>query len=293
MTRILLTGGTGFVGSHIRNELKDRELRLLVRDSSSPPAPGMTAVVQGDVLAPETLKAAMDGCETVIHLVAIIEESGQNSFDRVIRQGTENVVAAAQGAGVKRFIHMSALGAQANPRFPYLHAKWGAEEAVRGSGLDWTIFRPSVIFGPGDGFVTVLAHLIRKAPVIPVVGSGASKFQPIAVADVAQSYKRAVDDDATIGQTYELGGGETYSYEGMLDLIAAHLGKRKPKLHMPVPLMKGVVAMSSPLPKALRPAVTKEQLNMLALDNCTDHSRTAELLGRPPVALRDGLGYLG
>jgi NADH dehydrogenase len=109
---------------------------------------------------------------------------------------------------------------------------------------------------------------------------------------MAEAFRRAVDDPATIGQTYELGGGETYTYEGMLDLLAARLGKRRPKLHMPVPLMKTIVALSSPLPKRLRPPVTKEQLNMLALDNCTDQSRTAELLGREPTSLRDGIDYV-
>jgi NADH dehydrogenase len=112
------------------------------------------------------------------------------------------------------------------------------------------------------------------------------------VGEVAGSYRRAVDDASTVGEIYELGGGEIYSYEEMLDLIADHLGKSKPKVHMPVPLMKAVVAISSPLPTALRPPVTKEQLNMLALDNCTDNSRTAELIGREPTSLRDGLDYI-
>jgi NADH dehydrogenase len=292
MSRILLTGGTGFVGSNIRKALRDRELRLLVRDPSSAGAGERVEVVHGDVLQPDSLVRAVTGCDTVIHLVAIIEESGGETFDLVIRQGTENLVRAAQSAGVRRFIHMSALGAQANPRFPYLHAKWGAEEAVRSSGLDWTIFRPSVIFGPGDGFITVLANLIRKAPVIPVVGAAQSRFQPIAVGELADAFRQAVDDPATIGQVYELGGGETCSYEQMLNLLADTLGKRRPKVHLPVPIMKAIVAMSSPLPKRLRPPVTREQLNMLALDNCTDHSRTAELIGREPVSLRDGIDYV-
>jgi NADH dehydrogenase len=292
MARLLITGGTGFVGSHIRPLMTDRELRLLVRDPSSARDTGPAELARGDVLDPGSLDKAMDGVDTVIHLVAIIEESGDQTFDRVIRQGTEHVVAAAGRAGVRRFIHMSALGARPDPSFPYLNAKWGAEKAVRGSGLDWTIFRPSVIFGPGDGFVTVLANLIRTAPVIPVVGAGGSKFQPIAVGEVAKAYRRAIDDPGTIGQTFELGGGQTYSYEAMLDVIAAHLGKRKPKVHLPVSLMKAIVALTSPLPKAMRPPVTKEQLNMLAIDNCTDQSATADLIGQAPTALRDGLGYI-
>ena len=292
MARILITGGTGFVGSEIRKALADRELRLLVRDPSSVRDAGAAELVRGDVLDPASLEPAMAGVDAVIHLVAIIEESGDKTFDLVIRQGSENVVTAARNAGVRRLVHMSALGAQPNPAYPYLNAKWGAEQAVRQSGLDWTIIRPSVIFGPRDGFVNVLAGLIRRAPIIPVVGSGESKFQPVAVGEVAAVYRAVLDDPAAIGQTYELGGGETYSYEEMLDVIAAQLGKRKPKLHLPVGLMRTVVAVSSPLPKSLRPPVTKEQLNMLALDNCTDQSATAALIGRQPIALRDGLEYL-
>ena len=292
MARILITGGSGFVGSEIRKALADRELRLLVRDPSSVRDAGAAELVRGDALDPASLEPAMAGVDAVIHLVAIIEESGDKTFDLVIRQGSENVVTAARNAGVRRLVHMSALGAQPNPAYPYLNAKWGAEQAVRQSGLEWTIIRPSVIFGPRDGFVNVLAGLIRRAPIIPVVGSGESKFQPVAVGEVAAVYRAVLDDPTAIGQTYELGGGETYSYEEMLDVIAAQLGKRKPKLHLPVGLMRTVVALSSPLPKSLRPPVTKEQLNMLALDNCTDQSATAALIGRQPIALRDGLEYL-
>jgi len=292
MARILITGGTGFVGSEIRKALADRELRLLVRDPLSVRDAGAAEVVRGDVLDPASLEPAMAGVDAVIHLVAIIEETGKLTFDRVIRQGSENVVSTARNAGVRRFVQMSALGAQPNPTYPYLNAKWAAEQAVRESGLDWTIVRPSVIFGPRDGFVNVLAGLIRRAPVIPVVGSGESKFQPVAVGEVAAVYRSVLDDPTAIGQIYELGGGETYSYEEMLDVIAAQLGKRKPKVHIPIGLMRAVVSLSAPLPKSLRPPVTKEQLNMLALDNCTDQSATAALIGRQPIALRDGLEYL-
>ena len=289
---ILMTGASGFVGSEIRRQLADRDLRLLVRDPATVREPGNAQIATGDVRDRRSLDAAMTGIDTVIHLVAIIQESGGNTFDQIIHIGTENVLAAARDAGVKRFIHMSALGAHANPALPYLDAKWSAEEAVRESRMDWTIFRPSVIFGPGDGFINVLANLVRKAPVIPVVGPGKSKFQPIAVGEVATAYKRTVDDPATIGQIYELGGGEIYTYEELIDLLRNYLGKRKPKVHLPVGIMKAVVAASGPLPKALRPPVTMEQLKMLAIDNCTDNPATAGLIGREPTALRNGLDYI-
>jgi uncharacterized protein YbjT (DUF2867 family) len=291
---ILVTGGTGFVGSAIVTALGDRPLRLLVRDrtkSTSIAAPNIE-LVEGDVTIPKTLSDVVHGCEIVIHLVGIIEESCGATFDGVIRQGTVNVVNAAQDAGARRFIHMSALGASDRPGFGYMQAKWEAEKAVKATDFEWTIFRPSVIFGPGDGFVTALAGVVRSFPVIPVVGDGLTKFQPLSVKDVADAYVLAVDDPSTAGKTFELGGPEMHTYEQMLDIIAAKLGKKKHKVHMPVGLMKTVVSLSSPLPKAIKPPVTSEQLKMLALDNSTAYSATEKLIGRPPLRLRDGIDYI-
>ena len=292
--RIFVTGGTGFVGSNLRKALGDRPQRLLVRNKATAAdlAGEHIELVEGDVTRPESLRGAMDGCEAVIHLVAIIAEEGRSTFDGVIRQGTVNVVAEAQRAGVRRFLFMSALGTRNDPHFGYFEAKWQAEQAVIDSGIPWTIFRPSVIFGPGDEFITTLARLVKLAPVIPVVGSGQSKFQPVAVREVAQSFVRALDDPATAGRIFDLGGGKVYDYEQMLDVIAVKLGKKKPKVHVPVGLMMPVVTLSKPLPKPLRPPVTSEQLKMLAIDNCSDKSATAHLIGRPPLRLEDGIDYI-
>jgi len=293
-SRIFVTGGTGFVGGALRAALSGLPLRLLVRrrepwqDHES----DLIEVVEGDVTDAGSLRDAMEGCSAVIHLVAIIEESDSQSFDRVIRQGTENVVNEARAVGVRRFIHMSALGAANDTQFPYHQAKWRSEEAVRASGLDWTIFRPSVIYGPGDGFIRTLAGVVKAFPITPVVGDGNARFQPVAVSDVASAFRRAVDDPATIGQTFELGGPDVYRYEELIDLIATELGKSKPRIHLPVRLMKLVVAATKPLPKKLRPPVTSEQLNMLAIDNSTRHSATEELIGRRPKSLADEIGYI-
>lgn len=292
--RILITGGTGFVGGNLRDALGDRPIRLLVRDKARAArlAGGNVETIEGDVTRPETLRGCMNGCEAVIHLVAIIEETKGATFDGVIHRGTTNVVDEARRVGIKRFIHMSAMGATNDPRYPYLKAKWDAEQVVKRTDIPWTIFRPSVNFGPGDGFISVLANLVRKAPVIPVVGSGKSKFQPISVRDVALSFVRALDDPKTAYQTYELGGPEILTYEELLDTIALRLGKKKLKAHLPVGLMKPVVKLSKPLPKALRPPVTQEQLRMLALDNCSYDSATTRLIGRQPLRLRDGIDYI-
>lgn len=295
--RVLITGGTGYVGGNIREALAGRPVRLLVRNMKAAGALVSKDVelVEGDVTKADSLRGAMDGCDAVIHLVAIIEESGGATFDQVIRGGTENAVAEAKRAGVRRFIHMSAMGAQDNDAFPYMQAKWRSEQAVKAAGLPWTIFRPSVVFGPGDGFITVLAQLVKNPliPIIPVVGEGKSTFQPVSVKDVAAAFRKALDEPRTAGQIYELGGPEIFTYEQLLDVIAGKLGKsRKPKVHLPLGLMKTVVKLSAPLPGPLRPPVTKEQLRMLALDNASSNSGTAKLIGGPPRSLRANIDYI-
>ncbi|MFM8594175.1 MAG: SDR family oxidoreductase, partial [Chloroflexota bacterium] len=289
-----ITGGTGFVGSNLLKALGNRPVRVLVRDKAKcglTPSSTME-IVQGDVTNPETLKGAMDGCEAVVHLVAIIAEEGKRTFDLLIRQATVNVVEEAKRAGIRRFLHMSAMGTRNDPHYGYFEAKWQAEQAVINSGIPWTIYRPSVIFGPGDEFINTLATLVKYAPVIPVVGTGQSKFQPVNVREVAQCFLRGLDDPATAGHIYDIGGGKTYTYRELLQAIANQLGVKKPMAKVPVGLMKPVVKLSSPLPKALRPPVTSEQLKMLSIDNCSDNSATSFLLGRPPMRLEDGIGYI-
>lgn len=292
--RVFLTGGAGFVGRGIIDSLGERPMRVLVRngrDASSLARPNIE-IVEGDVTKPETLRGLMHDCEAVIHLVAIISEEGDATFDTVIRQGTVNVVHEARREGIARLVHMSALGTRNDPRFGYYEAKWQAEQAIEQSGIPWTIFRPSVIFGPGDEFITTLARLARAAPVIPVVGAGRSGFQPVSIRDVAAACARALADPSTAWQIYELGGGKVYTYEEMIDVVASRLGLAKPKVHVPVALMKLIVALSRPLPSMLRPPVTQEQLKMLAIDNTTDRSATATLIGRDPLSLEDGIDYI-
>lgn len=292
--RIFIAGGTGFVGGYLRAALGDRPMRLLVRDiagSASLQAPNVE-LVEGDVGDPRSLSGALRGCDVIINLVAIFKETKQATFDGVIRQGTRNLLAEARAVKPRRFVLMSALGARSDPKFPYLNAKHEAEEAVIASGIPYTIFRPSVIFGPGDEFITTLARLIEQAPVIPVVGAGASKFQPVAARDVADAFVTAIDDPTAANQTYELGGPETLTYELLLDVIAKRLGSTKRKVHVPIGLMKAIVAASGPLPDRLKPPVTSEQLKMLALDNCTERSSTAELIGRAPASLGDNIDYI-
>ncbi len=298
---ILVTGGTGYVGQRLVEKLRARSapVRLLVRDlkRSQKYAGGNITLVQGDVTEPATLAAALEGVDTIIHLVAIIRErSGGITFERLNYQGTVNIVDAAKAAGVQRFIHMSALGAHADLNLPYMDTKFRAQQYVQQSGLSWTVFQPSVIFGEGDEFINTLADLVRKpllflpAPFLPVVGNGKTKFQPVSREDVIDAFIKALDDQGTVGKVYQLGGPKVLTYAEMLDVIMAKLGKKRGKIYVPVALMKPVVAI---MDKVLaKPPVTPAQLSMLRLDNSAPESATQSLIGRPPLALADGIDYI-
>lgn len=298
---ILLTGGTGYVGSHLLATLRQRgePVRVLVRDPARHQhiATGNVGLAQGDVTDPQSLVKVLEGVDKVINLVAIIRERpGGVTFERVNYGGTLNLADAARTAGVKRFVQMSALGAQPNPKLPYFDTKYRAEQVVQRSGLPWTIFQPSVIFGEGDEFVNRLADLVRKplfilpAPVMPVIGDGKTPFQPVWVGDVVDAFVKALDDPTTVDNIYQLGGPRTISYEQMLREIMAVVGTQRSMLRVPIALMRlPVTLMDKLLPN---PPVTIEQLKMLRLDNTAPQSATATLLGRAPKDFRDGIAYV-
>lgn len=298
---LLLTGGTGYVGSHLLAKLRGRgePVRVLVRDPAKYQhlATGNVGLAQGDVTDPESLKKAFEGVDRAIHLVAIIRQRpGGITFERINYGGTLNVVAMAQLAGVKRLLHMSALGVRPDPKLPYFDTKYRAEQVVQESGLPWTIFQPSVIFGEGDEFVNKLADLVRKplfvlpAPIMPVVGDGKTPFQPVWVGDVVDAFVNALDDPLTIGKTYQLGGPRRIEYEAMMNQIMAVVGIQRSKVHVPISLMMlPATLMDKLLPN---PPVTGEQLKMLRLDNSAPASATETLLGRAPKDFKDGIDYI-
>jgi NADH dehydrogenase len=232
----------------------------------------------------------MSGVDTVVHLVAIIRESGGQTFEGVIRRGTERVVEAAKVAGVKKIVYISAIGAQDNRQYPYLQAKWAAERAVELSVLNYTILRPSIVFGEGDEFINALAGLVRWNPVVPVAGDGKAKFQPIWVEDLVTCIVACLDDDAHSGQTIEIGGPDHLTYDEMIDIVKSALGRSRLKAHVPLALMKPMASMMEwVLP---RPPVTRDQLKMLALDNTTDVDSVTRNFGVQPRRLADSLDYI-
>ena len=279
---ILITGGTGFVGGHVVAQALDENLkvRCLVRRPDSPKVQALSAkgvgVVVGDILRPVSLTPAMEGVEGVIHLVGVIFERRGAGFHEVHVEGTRNILAAAKGAGVKRYVHMSALGSRPNAISRYHQTKWEAEEAVRASGLPYTIFRPSIIFGPGDEFINVFARMIRRLPFIPVAGTGKTPLQPIWIKNLAGCFVAALSREGVSDQIYEAGGPEKFTLEAILDTIARVLGKKRIKMHIPMVLMEMNAALLKFLPK---PPVTKDQLIMLREDNTCDVSRLVRGFG--------------
>ena len=282
----LITGGTGFVGRCLTARLvaQGEAVRVLAR---RPAEVSSANVVTGDVTDLPSLLSAVEGCQAVIHLVGIIREGRGQTYRSVHVQGTANVIEACRQAGVPRLLHMSALGARDRAASRYHRSKWEAEQLVRASGLAATIFRPSVIFGQGGEFVPTIKRLVEKPPVIPIIGKGTALLQPIWVEDVVSCFAGALRKDDTAGRAYELGGPETYGFEQLVDLIAEAEGIEKPKLHLPVWMVRPAVAVLGRL--SARFPLTSDQLTMLLEDNCCDITEMGQTFGMQPTSIRDHL----
>jgi uncharacterized protein YbjT (DUF2867 family) len=290
---VFVTGATGFVGHAVLQRLcaEGHIVRCLVRRGSEADLRGLGAIarIEGDILTRGGLEEGMAGCDAVIHLVGIIREHRATNvtFERVHTEGTRNVLEAAKASGIRRYVHMSALGTRRGAASRYHRTKWAAEEAVRASGLDWTIFRPSIIYGRGDGFVSMLASMVRRMPAVPVIGSGRQRVQPVPVEHVAAGFDRALALPATITRTYEVGGPQAVTMEELLDLIGRALGRRRVlKAHVPLGVMTPLARLLHPLPGF---PVTPDQLLMLGEDSVCDPRPFYETFTLEPVPLAVGI----
>ena len=236
--KIIVLGGTGFVGRVLLARLasEGHSLTVLSRNLDAhlvrllPPG---TRLLAGDVYDPEWLKTNFVGADAVINLVGILNEAGDNGrgFQRAHVALTKLVIAACQLAGVRRLLQMSSLNAGRGDSF-YLKSRGEAEAAVKASGLDWTIFEPSVIFGVGDGFFCRFAELLKLAPFLPLAKAG-TRFAPVYVGDVVEAMRRALHARNTIGQVYELYGPEVFSLGELVRMTARQLGLKRWVLPLP------------------------------------------------------------
>jgi NADH dehydrogenase len=289
---VLVTGATGFIGPHVAHALRAREMpvRALVRTPAR--ATRLTSwgvePATGDVTDPASLRAACEGVDAVVHLVAIIRGRPAD-FERVMAQGTRNVVVAAQESGARRLVLASALGVDERTKdaVPYFAAKWEMERAVRESGLEHVILRPSFVFGRDGGVLRTFVRLARFAPVTPIVGPGTQKLQPIWVEDLAEHYAVAVTEQAAANRTFELGGPDAVTWNEFWERLKRTLGVRRPSVHVPFGAMRLQAMLTERLPGA---PVTRDQLTMLELgDNVVTDPSAVETFKLPLVPLDEQL----
>jgi NADH dehydrogenase len=289
--RVAVTGGTGFVGIHTVRALKDagHEVVVVARGTVRRPKGERVTFVRTDLTDSPQLAETFAGCDAVIHLVAVIREKGRQTYDRVNREGTVRVAEAAKQAKVGHLVYQGALGADPDPRFPYLVSKWSAEQAVRASGVPYTTLRPGLIFGPGDGFFTLLTRMMRIEPVIPIAGNGRTLFQPISIKDVTRCIVLAIERGPS-GRVHEIGGPDQMTYDEIIRTIKSELGLHRKLAHVPVPMMMPLAFM---MEKVLpNPPVTRDQLRMLARNNITRVDSVRVAFGFDAERFADNCDYL-
>ena len=287
--KIFISGGTGFVGGHLCRELLSRghTLRLLAHSTRASDAKD-TEFVSGDVTSAESCSSGAAGCDAVINLVGIIREFPRRgvTFSRLHIEATRNMIEASQQNGIMRYLQMSALGSRPGAVSGYHRSKYQAEELVVASGLDYTIFRPSLIFGPGDAFVNMLAGFIKRFSVVPVIGDGKYRLQPIAVDDVARCFALALEKPETGGKGYNLCGPDRLNYLEIVDAVSKALGRSFVlKIKSPLALMKLVTPMLEQFPFY---PVTSDQITLLLEESICDGS-WKEAFGFEPVKFEEGI----
>jgi len=288
--KILITGATGFIGPKVVHALRAqaREVRVLVRQPSRATYLGGLGaeVVAGDVTDPVSVQAAIKGCTHVVHLVAIIQ-GRPDQFHNVMTVGTQNLIAAAKAEGVQRFVLMSALGTSeaAAQTVPYFAAKWAEERDVAASGLEYTTFRPSFVFGRDGGALPTFIRQVKLSPVVTVIGQGLQRSQPIWVDDVAATFAKAVDLPQAANRTFELGGPDIVDWNGLYRMIANVLGKRRRLVHVPIGLARGGAKLTERLPGA---PLSVDQVSMIqGADNVVSNTDAVDIFQIPLVPLEE------
>jgi uncharacterized protein YbjT (DUF2867 family) len=283
---IVITGGSGYVGSHLVRRLAEagQPVRAMVRSRARAEAEGRLGSlsvqwVEADVTRPATLAPALAGASAVIHTVAIAIEKGGRTYEEINYQGTVNLVEACKSAGLSRFINLSQLGADPNLPYRFLASKGKAQEYVAASGLDWTAFRPSVIWGPEDEFANTFARLVPLSPLIyPIVDKNA-RFQPVWVEDLATAIVKSISAAETSRQVYELGGPEVLTLEEIERRTLQAVGAKRLLVPFPRPLLNLVVTLMEKL--LPNPPVTHSLLELLAVDNVPQQNEIHRFVAEP------------
>jgi len=291
---ILVTGASGFVGSHLLKRLSaaGHPVRALVRSRSDFERirSASVAACRLELTDPISLHAALEGVEQVVHLAGTFRELGRGTFDVVHQNGTRRLLEAAKGANVKHVIYISTLGAAPDRIYPYVRSKWLAEGEVRGSGLPFTILRPSLLFGEGDRFLTPLTRLLRKSPYAFIPAYERLRCQPLWVGDLVTCLMRTVESRVGKGEVIPLAGPEQITYEGVVDLLQKRLESNRPKFRLPVSFAASLTLL---LERMLRvPPLTSGILDIWRLGAITDRHAVRKVYGFTPMPLSEGVRYL-
>ncbi|NQW11135.1 MAG: complex I NDUFA9 subunit family protein [Alphaproteobacteria bacterium] len=269
---VTVFGASGFIGRNIVRELAKRSARVnaVCRDAEHAKflkpmgVVGQVTPIRADVTNAAAVARAVDGADAVINLVGILHTSGRNTFEAVQATAPGTIARAAKEAGATRMVHVSAIGADPDSRSVYARTKAAGEAAVRAAFAEATILRPSIVFGPDDAFFNRFAAMAVLAPALPLIGGGRTRFQPVYVDDVADAVLAALEAPEAVGETYELGGPEIYTFEQLLRMVLAAT-KRKCAL-LPVPFW--VASLQATFLELLpHPPLTRDQVELLKTDN--------------------------
>ncbi len=274
---VTVFGGSGFVGAQIVRALARRDHRVRVavrRPGRGYRLPmlgdvGQIEIVQANVRDAASVGRALDGAEACVNAVAVLYQSGRQTFEDLHVAGARRIAEAARARGVERFVQISAIGADAASGAKYARTKAAGEAAVRSVIASATLVRPSVVFGPGDAFFNRFAAMAMTSPALPLIGGGRTRFQPVFVGDVAAAIGAALSDATSAGRTYELGGPTVYSFKALMALLLEEIGRSR--LLAPVPFavarILGLAGDAMAATGLLAPPITSDQVEMLRQDN--------------------------
>ncbi len=290
--RVAIVGASGFIGRYVVKRLASRGavVLALVRDVDranflrTMGDVGQVALVRAGLGDEAILAAALTECDSVVNLAGILHESGGGRrFDKVHRDGPALLARLASAAGVRHFVHISAIGADPASPSAYARTKGEGEGAVRAAFPGAVILRPSVVFGPEDEFFNRFAAMAQIAPALPLIGGGATRFQPVYVGDVADAGVKALGDPAAAGKTYELGGPKTYAFRELMELMLATINRKKRLVTLPFGVAERLGSIFEKLPS---PALTRDQVTLLRRDNIVSpDALTLADLGIAPTAV--------
>lgn len=296
---ILVAGGTGLIGGAVVRELARAGKPVAVLSHRPEQAArafaGLSVKVRsGDARDAASLGPAVQGIETVISSMAFPNFPVENpkkgyTFAEVDARGNERLVAAAKEAGVKQYIYLSGAGAAADGRYHWLRSKWQAEEAIRASGLRYTIIRPSWVYGPEDKALNRFANFARMLPVMPVIGNGKQRLQPVFLNDVVKAVTTSLDSEQAANQTFEIGGPDVMTMDEIIGVMLTVMGKKKPLLHAPASLFRLIGALMGIVPLPNRP-LSPDAVTFITMDALADNrALQAALPALRLTPLREGL----